>query len=69
MLFKKFIYSLTNQFYYSLFKTFLIITVKVGDNIPLIWYISFKGAENTLYAGENFTFQFKFSNEYIKIFL
>ena len=35
---------------------------------PRIWYVSFKGAENTLYANENFTLQFKFSNEYVSRF-
>ena len=50
-------------------KTFPIFTVKVEDNNPRIWYVSFKGAENTLYAGENFTLQFKFSNEYVSIIL
>ena len=42
-------------------------SVKVDENNPRIWYISFKGAENTLYAGEDFTLQFKFSNEYVSI--
>ena len=49
-------------------KTFPIFTVKVEDNNPRIWYVSFKGAENTLYANENFTLQFKFSNEYVSRF-
>ena len=49
-------------------KTFPIFSVKVADNNPIIWYVSFKGAENTLYAGEDFTLQFKFSNEYVSIF-
>ena len=42
-------------------------SVKVDENNQRIWYISFKGAENTLYAGEEFTLQFKFSNEYVSI--
>ena len=50
-------------------KTFNIFTVKVDDNNPRLWFISFKGAENTLYAGENFTLQFKFSNEYVSIII
>ena len=49
-------------------KSFPNFTVKVDDNNSRIWYISFKGAENTLYAGENFTLQFKFSNEYVRRF-
>ena len=50
-------------------KSFPTFSVKVDDNNEKIWYISFKGAENTLYAGENFTLQFKFSNEYVRRFL
>ena len=49
-------------------KTFPTFSVKVDDNNEKIWYISFKGAENTLYAGENFTLQFKFSDEYVRYF-
>jgi ubiquitin-conjugating enzyme E2 W len=30
--------------------------------------VSFSGAEDTLYTGENFTLQFKFSEEYVKFF-
>ena len=48
-------------------KTFKAFTVKVDDNNPRIWYVSFKGAENTIYANEDFTLQFKFSNEYVSI--
>ncbi len=39
-------------------------TVEVDSNKPL-WKVSFKGAENTIFAGEGFTLQFKFSNEYV----
>ena len=49
-------------------KSFPTFSVKVDDNNEKIWYISFKGAENTLYAGENFTLQFKFSDEYVRYF-
>ena len=44
------------------------ITVRVDDNNQRIWYVSFKGAENTLYANENFTLQFRFSWEYVRTF-
>ena len=50
-------------------KGFPTFMVKVDDHNPRIWFISFKGAENTLYAGENFTLQFKFTNEYVRNFL
>ena len=49
-------------------KSFPTFSVKVDENNPRIWFVSFKGAENTLYANENFTLQFKFSNEYVSIF-
>ena len=41
--------------------------VEVDPNNFQLWKISFTGAENTLYAGENFTLQFKFPNEYVRI--
>ena len=37
---------------------------KVKEN-EFIWYISFKGAENTLYANENFKLKFEFSLDYV----
>ena len=30
-----------------------------------IWYVSFKGAEQTLYQNENFTLKFVFDGEYV----
>jgi ubiquitin-conjugating enzyme E2 W len=39
---------------------------KVDEKNPCRWTISFKGAEGTLYNGEEFTLQFKFSSEYVK---
>ena len=50
-------------------KTFPTFSVKVKEQNHRLWYVSCKGAENTLYAGENFTLQFKFSNEYVSRFL
>ena len=50
-------------------KTFPTFSVKVDNNNPRIWYVSFKGAENTLYANEDFTLQFKFCNEYVRRFI
>ena len=35
-------------------------------NNSFIWRITFNGADETLYAGETFTLQFKFSDEYVK---
>ena len=47
---------------------FPYFSVRVDDNNQRIWYVSFKGAENTLYANENFTLQFRFSLEYVRTF-
>ena len=41
-------------------------TVKVNESNNKIWNVSFKGVENTLYAGETFTLRFKFSDQYVK---
>ena len=46
-----------------------ILSVEVDSNNNCLWKVSFKGADGTLYAGESFTLQFKFSGEYVKIFL
>lgn len=45
-----------------------IFKVQTDEKNSYLWKISFKGAENTIYAGEAFTLQFKFNNEYV-IFL
>jgi ubiquitin-protein ligase len=43
------------------------LIVEVDSKNSFIWKVSFKGAEGTLYAGEPFTLQFKFSNDYVLI--
>ncbi len=42
-----------------------IFKLEVDDKNTCIWKISFKGADKTIYSGEAFTLQFKFSNEYV----
>lgn len=42
---------------------------EVDANNFLLWKVSFKGAENSLYANEKFTLEFKFPNEYVIIFI
>ena len=49
-------------------QSFPTFSVKVDDKNQRIWYVSFKGAENTLYANEDFTLQFKFSEEYVRCY-
>jgi ubiquitin-protein ligase len=41
--------------------------VEVDPNNFQLWKISFKGADGTLYAQEDFTLQFKFPNDYVRI--
>lgn len=47
------------------------LTVKVDEKNSCLWKITFKGAEGTIFAGEEFTLQFKFSGEYVynKLFI
>ena len=44
-------------------------SVSVDEKNNRIWKISFKGAEKTLYEGENFTLQYKFQDKYVKKFI
>jgi len=39
--------------------------VVVDDKNNTIWYVSFVGAEKTIYAGEKYTLQFKFFPDYV----
>lgn len=49
------------------FAKFPNLHMEVDSNNPFIWRVSFQGAEDTLYSGENFTLQFKFTEEYVII--
>ena len=44
---------------YSQFK------LNIDPNNFYIWYVSFKGAEQTLYQNENFTLKFQFDEGYV----
>jgi ubiquitin-conjugating enzyme E2 W len=46
-----------------------IFTAAVDTKNQTLWKVSFKGAEGTIYEGEEFTLQFKFSSEYVIIYL
>lgn len=50
-------------------KNFSNFTVKVDNNDSKIWFISFKGAPETLYAGEDFTLRFRFNDAYVSNFM
>ena len=42
-------------------------SISIDESNKLIWYVSFKGEENTLYAGEKFTIKFEFNTDYVII--
>ena len=42
-------------------------TLTKDSSNELIWYVSFKGVENTLYENEEFTLKFEFSYKYVII--
>ena len=42
-------------------------SVAIDETNKMIWYISFKGEENTLYANENFKIKFEFTSNYVII--
>ena len=46
-------------------KEFPQFKVDVDKSSQFIWYISFKGAENTLYANEDFKIKYEISNNYV----
>ena len=42
-------------------------SVSIDESNKLIWYVSFKGEENTLYANEKFKIKFEFNSNYVII--
>ena len=42
--------------------------VQIDPKNNYVWYVSFKGAEKTLYENENFTLRFQFDEDYVIIF-
>ena len=41
-----------------------VLELSIVDESKNIWHIKFQGAQGTLYAGENFTLQFRFDDRY-----
>ncbi len=39
--------------------------VTIDDNNSKIWYVSFKGAKDTLYENEDFKLKFEFEDNYV----
>ena len=44
------------------------LKVEVDAKNSSLWKIYFKGADSTLYTGEEFCLQFKFSSEYVSLY-
>ena len=42
-------------------------SVKIDPNNNNVWYVSFKGADKTLYQNEYFTLRFQFDDGYVII--
>ncbi|CAD8110139.1 unnamed protein product [Paramecium primaurelia] len=43
--------------------------VRMPNNDIKHWIVAFEGAKGTLYQGEKFELQFKFSNEYVELLI
>ncbi|CAD8101674.1 unnamed protein product [Paramecium primaurelia] len=43
--------------------------VRMPNNDIKHWIVAFEGAKGTLYQGEKFELQFKFSNDYVEILI
>jgi hypothetical protein len=41
--------------------------VLLPNNDLALWHVNFQGAKGTLYEGENFTLQLRFSNDYVQM--
>ena len=42
-----------------------LFSLEIDSKDHNIWYISFKGIENTLYENENFKLKFQFNDKYV----
>lgn len=41
-----------------------VLDLEISEDNTSLWLVRFKGADGTIYAGESFTLQFKFSRAY-----
>ena len=54
------------KYEYEDLKKYSQFTVNIDPKNSNIWFISFKGANKTLYENENFTLRFQFDEGYVK---
>ena len=55
------------KFEYEDMKKFPQFKLELDNTKTNIWYVSFKGANKTLYQNENFKLKFVFDNDYVII--
>ena len=53
------------KFEYEDLKKYPHFKLNIDPQNNTIWYVSFKGADKTLYENENFTLKFHFDGEYV----
>ena len=53
------------KYEYEDLKKYPQFKVNIDPKNNTIWYVSFKGADKTLYENENFTLKFHFDGEYV----
>ena len=53
------------KFEYEDLKKYNQFSVNIDPKNNKIWFVSFKGAEKTLYENENFTLRFQFDDGYV----
>ena len=53
------------KYEYEDIKKYPQFKVNIDPQNNNIWYVSFKGADKTLYEDENFTLKFRFDGEYV----
>ena len=53
------------KFEYEDLKKYPQFKLNIDPQNNFIWYVSFKGADKTLYENENFTLKFHFDGEYV----
>ena len=55
------------KFEYEDMKKFPQFKLELDNTQTNIWFVSFKGADKTLYQNENFKLKFVFDNDYVII--
>ena len=53
------------KYEYEELKKFPQFKVNIDPQNNFIWYVSFKGADNSLYENEDFTLKFHFDGQYV----